>query len=93
MVSGAASVRLPIPGTGQRRTARADAVVTGAGSGIGRAFALEIARRGGRVVCADIDDVAATETAECARVSALLRAAEEDGQLRRRRRRAVARPY
>ena len=64
MVSGAASVRLPIPGTGRRRTARADAVVTGAGSGIGRAFALEIARRGGRVVCADIDDVAAKETAE-----------------------------
>src|SRR5205085_7270841 len=30
------------------------AVVTGAGSGIGRAFALEIARRGGRVVCADL---------------------------------------
>ena len=57
-------MRLPIPGTGRRRTARADAVVTGAGSGIGRAFALEIARRGGRVVCADIDDVAAKETAE-----------------------------
>ena len=57
-------MRLPIPGTGRRRSARADAVVTGAGSGIGRAFALEIARRGGRVVCADIDDVAAKQTAE-----------------------------
>lgn len=39
-------------------------MVTGAGSGIGRAFALEIARRGGRVVCADIDEVSAKETAE-----------------------------
>ena len=57
-------MRLPIPGTPRPRTARADAVVTGAGSGIGRAFALEIARRGGRVVCADIDDVAAKKTAE-----------------------------
>lgn len=38
-------------------------MVTGAGSGIGRAFALEIARRGGRVFCADIDDAAAAETA------------------------------
>ena len=57
-------MRLPIPGSGRRRTARADAVVTGAGSGIGRAFALEIALRGGRVVCADIDDVSAKETAD-----------------------------
>jgi NAD(P)-dependent dehydrogenase (short-subunit alcohol dehydrogenase family) len=39
-----------------------NAVVTGAGSGIGRAFALEIARRGGRVVCADIDLASAKET-------------------------------
>jgi len=39
-----------------------DAVVTGAGSGIGRAFAREIARRGGRVVCADIDLAGAKET-------------------------------
>lgn len=31
------------------------AVVTGAGSGIGQAFALELADRGGQVVCADID--------------------------------------
>lgn len=40
------------------------AIVTGAGSGIGRAFALELARRGGRVVCADINPVAAQETAQ-----------------------------
>jgi NAD(P)-dependent dehydrogenase (short-subunit alcohol dehydrogenase family) len=46
----------------QKRTQKADAVVTGAGSGIGRAFALELARRGGRVVCADIDLTTAKET-------------------------------
>lgn len=38
------------------------AVVTGAGSGIGRAFALEIAARGGRVICADINPDTAAET-------------------------------
>lgn len=38
------------------------AVVTGAGSGIGRSFALELARRGGAVVCADINLDAANET-------------------------------
>ena len=47
-----------------RRTDFADAVVTGAGSGIGRAFALELARRGGRVVCADIDAHGANATVE-----------------------------
>lgn len=38
------------------------AVVTGAGSGIGRSFSLELARRGGEVVCADINLAAAEET-------------------------------
>lgn len=38
------------------------AVVTGAGSGIGRAFALELARRGGKVVVSDINLAAAEET-------------------------------
>ena len=38
------------------------AVVTGAGSGIGRSFALELARRGGTVVCADINLSAAEQT-------------------------------
>jgi short-subunit dehydrogenase len=38
-----------------RRTHDARAVVTGAGSGIGRAFARELGRRGSRVICADID--------------------------------------
>ncbi|MEC3977439.1 SDR family NAD(P)-dependent oxidoreductase [Amycolatopsis sp. H20-H5] len=46
----------------QRRTHRSHAVVTGAGSGIGRAFAEELARRGGRVVCADLDLAGAKET-------------------------------
>lgn len=47
-----------------RRTRRAHAVVTGTGSGIGRAFAAELARRDGRVVCADIDLRTAEETVE-----------------------------
>lgn len=41
----------------------ASAVVTGAGSGIGRAFALELGARGGRVVCADLKLATAEETA------------------------------
>ena len=49
-------------GMAQRRTRQARAVVTGAGSGIGQAFAVELADRGGRVVCADIDLTAAKET-------------------------------
>lgn len=38
------------------------AVVTGAGSGIGRSFALELARRNGAVVCADVNLEAAEQT-------------------------------
>ena len=38
-------------------------VVTGAGSGIGRATALIFAREGANVVCADIDEKRAGETA------------------------------
>lgn len=38
------------------------AVVTGAGSGIGRAFALEIASNGGQVVCADLNLERAEDT-------------------------------
>ena len=41
---------------------QAYAVVTGAGSGIGRSFAVELARRGGTVVCADIHLETAQET-------------------------------
>ncbi|MFI6867776.1 SDR family NAD(P)-dependent oxidoreductase [Nocardia sp. NPDC050406] len=51
-----------LPVFGSRRTHGAQAVVTGAGSGIGRAFALEIAARGGEVLCADIDKDRADET-------------------------------
>lgn len=46
----------------QKLSANAAAVVTGAGSGIGRAFALELARRGGRIVCSDINLASAQET-------------------------------
>ncbi len=48
----------------QKRTRGARAVVTGAGSGIGRAFAREPARRHSQVVCADIDLDAATRTVQ-----------------------------
>lgn len=50
----------------RKRAARpshgAFAVVTGAGSGIGRSFALELTRRGGTVLCVDINLEAARET-------------------------------
>ncbi|OBK17006.1 SDR family oxidoreductase [Mycobacterium sp. 1245852.3] len=42
----------------------ASAVVTGAGSGIGAAFAIELGKRGGAVVCSDIDQAAAQQTAD-----------------------------
>ncbi len=38
-------------------------LITGAGSGIGRATALVFAREGSNVVCADIDPEAAERTA------------------------------
>lgn len=40
------------------------AVITGAGSGIGRALALDLASRGARLAISDIDDAALQETAE-----------------------------
>ena len=66
-------MRLPFLGGGPRRSTGADAVVTGAGSGIGRAFAVEIARRGGRVICSDIDRAGVEETAELIGERALAR--------------------
>jgi NAD(P)-dependent dehydrogenase (short-subunit alcohol dehydrogenase family) len=45
------------------------AVVTGAGSGIGRALAAELARRGARVAASDVDGAAVEDTA--ARLTAL----------------------
>ncbi len=53
----------------KRRTYGTSAVVTGAGSGIGRAFAVELAARGGRVVCSDISLARAEETASHIRAS------------------------
>jgi len=42
-------------------------VVTGAGSGIGRAAAIRLGEEGGRVLCADVNDQSANETAELIR--------------------------
>lgn len=47
-----------------KRSHGASAVITGAGSGIGAAFAVELARRGSRVVCSDIDEIAAAHTVD-----------------------------
>lgn len=49
---------------GRRRSRDANAVVTGAGSGIGQAFAVELARRGGSVVVSDVNEVAAQQTVD-----------------------------
>jgi len=48
----------------RKRSRDAAAVITGAGSGIGAAFATELARRGGRIVCSDIDETTAHATAD-----------------------------
>lgn len=52
-----------------KRSHGAAAVVTGAGSGIGAAFAVELARRGSAVVCSDIDDDAAQRTVDAIRTA------------------------
>ncbi len=51
----------------RRLPSRPRAVVTGAGSGLGRAFVLELASRGGRVLAADIDEEGAEHTAALGR--------------------------
>jgi NAD(P)-dependent dehydrogenase (short-subunit alcohol dehydrogenase family) len=51
-------------GSSPKRSHDAAAVITGAGSGIGRAFALQLARRAGRVVCSDLDEASARATAD-----------------------------
>lgn len=43
------------------------AVITGAGSGIGRALSLELARRGAKLAISDVDEVGLAETARQAR--------------------------
>jgi NAD(P)-dependent dehydrogenase (short-subunit alcohol dehydrogenase family) len=43
------------------------AVITGGGSGIGRALALALARAGARIVVADVDEAAMTETGHAVR--------------------------
>ncbi len=48
----------------KKRSHGAAAVITGAGSGIGAAFAVELAARGGAVVCSDIDEHAAQVTVD-----------------------------
>src|SRR5262245_38251257 len=45
------------------------AVVTGGGSGIGRAFSLALGKRGGRVLVADIHLESAEETVELVRAA------------------------
>ena len=48
----------------KKRSYGSSAVVTGAGSGIGRSFAMQLAARGGQVVCADINLERAKQTAQ-----------------------------
>jgi NAD(P)-dependent dehydrogenase (short-subunit alcohol dehydrogenase family) len=48
----------------RKRSREARAVVTGAGSGIGQAFAIELAARGGSVVVSDVDMVGAQRTVD-----------------------------
>ncbi|RNL77778.1 SDR family NAD(P)-dependent oxidoreductase [Nocardioides marmorisolisilvae] len=47
-----------------KRSRDSRAVVTGAGSGIGQAFAVELGRRGGSVVVSDVDMVGAQRTVD-----------------------------
>ncbi|KAA0098561.1 SDR family NAD(P)-dependent oxidoreductase [Mycolicibacterium sp. P1-18] len=51
-------------GSSPKRSHGAAAVITGAGSGIGAAFAVELAKRGGRIVCSDVDEGSSQATAD-----------------------------
>lgn len=50
-------------GSSPKRSYSAAAVITGAGSGIGKAFAAELGKRGGRIVCSDVDEGSSRATA------------------------------
>jgi NAD(P)-dependent dehydrogenase (short-subunit alcohol dehydrogenase family) len=68
IVDGAASPSTSIVGTGRRDVRGKLALVTGAGAGIGRATAVELARKGARtVVIVDRDLAAGEETAAAVR--------------------------
>jgi short-subunit dehydrogenase/pimeloyl-ACP methyl ester carboxylesterase len=68
VVSGAAPPSASVVGTGRRDVRGKLALVTGAGAGIGRATALELARKGARaVMIVDRDLAAAEETAAAVR--------------------------
>ena len=68
VVSGAASPSASLVGTGRRDVRGKLALVTGAGAGIGRATALELARKGARaVMIVDRDLAAAEQTAAAVR--------------------------
>lgn len=50
------------------------AVITGAGSGIGRALALNLAARGSELALSDVDEVRVAETAaQCEKIGATAR--------------------
>jgi NAD(P)-dependent dehydrogenase (short-subunit alcohol dehydrogenase family)/pimeloyl-ACP methyl ester carboxylesterase len=68
IVDGAASPSTSVVGTGRRDVRGKLALVTGAGAGIGRATAVELARKGARtVVIVDRDLAAGEETAAAVR--------------------------
>jgi short-subunit dehydrogenase/pimeloyl-ACP methyl ester carboxylesterase len=68
VVSGAAATSASVVGSGRRDVRGKLALITGAGAGIGRATALELARKGARtIVIVDRDLAAADETAAAVR--------------------------
>jgi len=55
---------MKLSGNKSKSSQNAYAVVTGAGSGIGRSFAYELAKRGGAVICVDLNLAAAQDTVD-----------------------------